>query len=67
MLSIKETREVVKRVQTMFLNTLGVSERKIDAVLKLDSRGVGISKVIVKPRNPHPSRGLAWLPDDQLF
>ena len=51
----------------MFLNTLGVSERKIDAVLKLDLRGVGISKVIVKPRNPHPSRGFAWLPDDQLF
>ena len=65
--SLKKHGKLLSVCKTMFLNTLGVSERKIDSALKLDSYGVGISKVIVKPRNPHPSQGFAWLPDDQFF
>ena len=49
----------------MFLNTLGISKARVDSVM--ESSSVGISATLVKPRNPHPSRGFTWTAEDQQF
>ena len=53
--------------KTTFLNTLGISQRKVEVVFE-DNPGIvgtAIGDVTPKPRNPRPSRGFKWDEDDQ--
>ena len=44
----------------MFLNTLSISNMKLNTVLKAGNENVGIKQIEVKKCNPMPSKGFSW-------
>ena len=41
----------------MFLNTLSISNSKVNTILKVVNENVGIKQIAIKKRNPMPSKG----------
>ena len=62
---LKKNNQSLQVCKEMFMNTLCITSYKLDAVLR--THQVGITRQIVRPRNPTPSKGFRWSFEDEEF